>query len=110
MAHPVGFTRRPITLRNQIPEICIFLTGGCITLLQFEFQVRQHTKRLKRQASLLYRTLPASICTKYRLRIVSTKRTVEAFYFEWKAKMYVKYSMLSQSSLAHFSARDMTDA
>jgi len=30
LAHPLGFTRRPITLRNHIPvpKICIFLTGG----------------------------------------------------------------------------------
>jgi len=28
VAHPLGFTRRPITLRNHIPKICIFLTGG----------------------------------------------------------------------------------
>jgi len=28
VAHPLGFTRRPKTLRNHIPKICIFLTGG----------------------------------------------------------------------------------
>ena len=28
LAHPLGFTRRPITLRNHIPKICIFLTGS----------------------------------------------------------------------------------
>ena len=28
LAHPLGSTRRPITLRNHIPKICIFLTGA----------------------------------------------------------------------------------
>ena len=28
LAHPLGFTRRPITVRNHIPKICIFRTGG----------------------------------------------------------------------------------
>ena len=27
LAHPLGFTRRPVTLKNHIPKICICLTG-----------------------------------------------------------------------------------
>jgi len=33
LAHPLGFTRRPITPRNHIPEICIFLAGTPLTPL-----------------------------------------------------------------------------
>ena len=33
LAHPLGFTRRPVTLRNHIPEkLCIFLTEGAYAL------------------------------------------------------------------------------
>ena len=33
LAHPLGFTRRPVTLRNHIPEkLRIFLTEGAYAL------------------------------------------------------------------------------
>ena len=28
LAYPLDFTRRPITLRNHMQKLCIFLTGG----------------------------------------------------------------------------------
>jgi len=31
-ARPLGFTGRPISLRNRIPKmLCIFLTAGCVS-------------------------------------------------------------------------------
>ena len=50
LAHPLGFTRRPITLRNHIPKkLCIFLTGGAYV----PYATCMATPLL---ATLLYRT------------------------------------------------------
>ena len=34
LAHPLGFTRRPITLRNHIPKSMYFPDKGCVRPLR----------------------------------------------------------------------------
>jgi len=62
LAHPLGFTCRPITLRNHIPKkLCIFLTR-CIPPLRHLYGYATDHEQNEKQATKLSCRLEMVIC------------------------------------------------